>query len=197
VTIHSCADAPAGDQAWIRNAHGAVAPADGGSPADLTVWPVPGAAPAAQHPAVLYAGLAAKGLHYGPAFRGVQAVWRRGDEVFAEVLLPGDRRGGPGAYAVHPALLDAALHAIALGGLVEDDSGGMLPYAWNDVRILGDAGSALRVLLAPAGRNAVSVDVADPTGRPVASIGSLALRPAPGTSADSTPDGPPLPARAP
>ena len=45
-----------------------------------------------------------------PAFRGLTAAWRRGDEVFAEVRLPEPAGGG---FAVHPALLDAAMHALA------------------------------------------------------------------------------------
>ena len=35
-----------------------------------------------------YGGLATAGYEYGPGFRGLEAVWRRGEEVFAEVALP-------------------------------------------------------------------------------------------------------------
>ena len=35
----------------------------------------------------IYAELSAIGLVYGPAFQGLRAAWRRGDEVFAEVDL--------------------------------------------------------------------------------------------------------------
>ena len=47
----------------------------------------------------------------------------------------------------------------------------------------------IRVRLAPAGTDAYRVDLADPAGRPVASIGSLALRPIPARHADGPPDG--------
>ena len=39
-----------------------------------------------------YEQLAERGYGYGPAFRGLTSMWRRGDEVFAEVTLPGGRR---------------------------------------------------------------------------------------------------------
>ena len=40
-----------------------------------------------------YAALAAAGYEYGPAFQGLKAMWRRGDEVFAEVAMPQDVQG--------------------------------------------------------------------------------------------------------
>ncbi|MFE2757737.1 beta-ketoacyl synthase N-terminal-like domain-containing protein, partial [Actinosynnema sp. NPDC059335] len=178
LTVHA---RRAGDAEWTRHATGTLAtgPAEPPAepPADLRAWP-PDAEPVAlDH---LYADLAAKGLAYGPAFRGVRAVWRRGREVFAEVTLPADR---PHDYPVHPALLDAALHPVALGGLADDD-GTLLPYAWSGARVAAPAGETLRVRLAPAGPRAISIEAADDTGRPVASIRSLALRPMPGSRAD-------------
>ena len=57
----------------------------------------------------MYEVLAARGYEYGPAFRGVHALWRRGREVFAEVAV------GEGVtvagFGIHPVVLDAALHA--------------------------------------------------------------------------------------
>ncbi|HWM02389.1 MAG TPA: SDR family NAD(P)-dependent oxidoreductase [Actinophytocola sp.] len=172
VTVHSRGGA---EGVWTRNAHGTLRRAEPCPAADLATWPPAEAEPVPV--ADLYADLAARGLSYGPAFRGVRAVWRRGAEVFAEVALPGDRQ--PRGHLLHPALLDAALHPIALGGLLDGDTAGLLPYAWSDVRVHATAGTALRVRLTPAGQNAVAIDVADQAGRPVATIGSLALRAAP------------------
>ena len=36
--------------------------------------------------------LAAQGYRYGEAFQGLRAMWRRGDEIFAEVAVPQRRR---------------------------------------------------------------------------------------------------------
>ena len=49
---------------------------------------------------------------YGPVFRGLRAAWRSGEELFAEVSLP--ETVDVSGFGLHPALLDAALHALAL-----------------------------------------------------------------------------------
>jgi acyl transferase domain-containing protein/surfactin synthase thioesterase subunit/acyl carrier protein len=57
-----------------------------------------------------YEAIAALGLGYGPSFRGVQQMWRGRGEVLTRVNLPAhvvDEVGAP----LHPALLDACLHA--------------------------------------------------------------------------------------
>ena len=62
-----------------------------------------------------YERLAERGYGYGPAFRGLTSMWRRGDEVFAEVSSPTDARSVASAgFGVHPVMLDAALHAVIL-----------------------------------------------------------------------------------
>ncbi|MFJ7212995.1 SDR family NAD(P)-dependent oxidoreductase [Amycolatopsis sp. NPDC098790] len=152
---------------WVHNASGVLSE---GAPETLrlTDWPPPeaGAIDVSDH----YDRLADAGLRYGPAFRGLRAAWRRDDEVFAEVALPPQDE--------HlPAVLDAALHAIGLGPL--GDSGlAQLPFAWHDVELYATGASTLRVRITPAGSGAVALQLADGTGLPVASIGSLALRPA-------------------
>ncbi|WP_245674512.1 type I polyketide synthase [Herbidospora cretacea] len=123
----------------------------------------------------LYEDAAAVGLGYGPAFQGLTAAWRAGDDVWAEVALPDDVdvRG----FGLHPALLDATLHAIGLGGFVRDPSRGHLPFSWNDVALHATGARALRVRISPAGADAVSLHVTDLDGGPVASVGALMLRP--------------------
>jgi myxalamid-type polyketide synthase MxaE and MxaD len=58
-----------------------------------------------------YGALAERGVEYGPAFRGVQALWNRESETVGRIGLPA--AAGEGAYLVHPALLDACLQALA------------------------------------------------------------------------------------
>ena len=60
-------------------------------------------------------------LRIRPAFRGLTAMWRRGDEVFAEVALPADAGVSAAGFGVHPVLLDAALHAVILASRLADD----------------------------------------------------------------------------
>ncbi|WP_164543581.1 SpnB-like Rossmann fold domain-containing protein, partial [Streptomyces mobaraensis] len=75
---------------------------------------------------------------------------------------------------VHPAVLDAALHAVGLTGVGERAG---LPFAWSGVELYATGASALRVRVSPRGEGAVALEVADATGRPVASVERLDVRP--------------------
>ena len=169
---------------WTRHARGWLAAA-GATPADdFPVWPPAGAEPAEL--GGLYAELAETGYGYGPAFRGLRAAWRRGDEVFAEVALPEGVDGD--GFGVHPALLDAVLHATGLAsaglaGIAGPPGQVMLPFTWSGVSVRGPGASVLRARLSPArdaARSAgggLSLAAADETGRPVVSVASVVLRP--------------------
>ncbi|MFD8983743.1 SDR family NAD(P)-dependent oxidoreductase, partial [Streptomyces sp. NPDC059564] len=140
---------------------------------DLLDWPAPQADRLETGGA--YERLAGLGFGYGPVFQGLHGLWRRGDEVFADVRLPdGTEVGG---FGVHPALLDAALHAIGLAGLLPDAGRGRIPFAWSGVTVHATGATALRVRLTPAGADAVALLATDEAGRPVASVDSLVLRP--------------------
>ncbi|MGW7008950.1 SDR family NAD(P)-dependent oxidoreductase, partial [Streptomyces sp. NPDC054933] len=73
----------------------------------------------------------------------------------------------------------SALHAVGLGGFFAGDGAGgaRLPFLWGGVSLYAVGASVLRVRLARAGQDAVSLWVADGSGRPVASVDSLVLRP--------------------
>ncbi|RZE87648.1 beta-ketoacyl synthase, partial [Streptomyces sp. SCA2-2] len=162
---------------WTRHAAGVLAPELPGEPAPETAWPPAGAEPVdlTGH----YELLAAAGLEYGPAFQGLQAAWRSGDVLHAEVALPDPQRGD--AYATHPALLDAALHALALAG--PEDAGPpapRLPFSWSGVALHAVGARSLRVRVTPAGPDAVTLDAFDEAGLPVLSVASLTLREAAG-----------------
>ncbi|WFE23121.1 type I polyketide synthase [Solwaraspora sp. WMMD937] len=180
VQVHS-RPAVAGPE-WTRHATGRVTdtteepPAGGAGPAtDLAgVWPPEGAQPVEVEGE--YERFADAGIGYGPAFRGLRAAWQRGDETFAEVRLPEEYAPEAVRYRIHPALLDAALHAIVLGDQFPDGAHGMLPFAWTDVRLSATGTDQLRLRIAPAGPESVSVTAADGTGVPVLTAASLALR---------------------
>ncbi|WNV92062.1 type I polyketide synthase [Umezawaea sp. Da 62-37] len=173
VAVYSRIEFADDDEPWTRHATGTMA-ADGGAvSADLTTWPPPGAE--AVDTSGLYDGLAAIGLGYGPTFRGLRAAWRSGDDVFAEVALPeGAKVAG---FGLHPALLDAALHAVGLGSFIEVTDTPWLPFTWTGTRLDASGATALRVRISPVGAGSVSIAVADETGRPVASVEELVLRP--------------------
>ncbi len=162
------------DGSWLRHATGVLSSAEAPSAADLGAWPPVGAE--AVDLAAFYEGMAAAGLDYGPAFQGLRSVWRGGDDVFAEVELPEEPAAEAAAFALHPALLDAALHALAAGGLVSPTDGPALPFAWSGVVVQAAGAAMVRVKLSRTATGSVTLAVADGAGDPVASVESLSLR---------------------
>jgi pimaricinolide synthase PimS1 len=182
LTLHSRrADGPA-EEPWTRHAAGVLTTRAPEAPAaDLSQWPPTGAEELPVDG--FYPGAALAGLGYGPGFQGLRAAWRRGEEVFAEVALDPSYAADADAYGLHPALFDAALHALGLAtpGASADApaEGARLPFAWTGVRLHATGATGLRVRLAAAEDGGVALDLADPTGAPVATVGSLVLRPVP------------------
>ncbi|GAA3245961.1 hypothetical protein GCM10010532_090110 [Dactylosporangium siamense] len=170
VAVYSRATAAAG---WTRHATGRLQPGHRWDTADLTEWPPPGATPVPVDG--LYDTLADAGLGYGPAFRGVRAVWRRDGDLFAEVTLAETARDDVARFGIHPALLDAVLHTLGHAGPAA--GGTLLPFAFRGVSLRTSGAVAVRARLTLTGSTTVAVEVADRTGRPVASIEALDLRP--------------------
>lgn len=117
------------------------------------------------------------GHGYGPVFRGLRAAWRLGPDVYAEVALPDEVGDEAGKFGLHPALLDASMHAIGVGDFFADTERVRLPFAWSDVSLHAVGARTLRVRLSPADTDAVALQLADATGRQVASVGSMVSRP--------------------
>nr|WP_089157922.1 type I polyketide synthase [Micromonospora sp. NBS 11-29] len=176
VSVH----ARSGDGDWARHADGVLAA--GAAPAgefEAAVWPPEGAEEVPLGD--VYADLLSRGYDYGPAFQGLTALWRHGDEVFAEIT-PDPAAVDPDGYGLHPALLDAALHPVWYGSFLDGMDGAVLPFTWSGVSLSAVGASTLRVRMTPAGPGAVSIRLADVTGAPVASIDALAFRPAPASA---------------
>jgi acyl transferase domain-containing protein/acyl carrier protein len=171
VSIHSQPDDE--DAEWTRHATGTLSSTPVATAAPDTAWPPSGAEPVDL--SAFYETMAGNGYDYGPVFQGLRAAWQAGDHVFAEVELPEQARGDADRFGVHPALLDAALHAIALGDFVDGE--GSLPFSWSDVSLTATGATTARVHIGPTGQDTVTLTVLDGTGAPVATIGSLLLRP--------------------
>ncbi|MFZ0719213.1 acyltransferase domain-containing protein, partial [Mycobacterium sp.] len=159
------------DSAWTCHATGQLSSVPVEPGADLSVWPPEGATRVDVTDG--YQRLAARGYQYGPAFQGLTALWRRGEEFFAEVTLP-QAAGGVGGFGVHPVLLDAALHAAAM---TFDGDGVALPFSWQGVSLHAAGASSVRARIAPSGPSAVSVELADGLGLPVLTVTSMIARP--------------------
>ncbi|CDR01146.1 Beta-ketoacyl synthase [Streptomyces iranensis] len=164
---------PDGDPEWSQHATGVLAVETPTEPVTLAAWPPPGAA--AIDVGDLYPRLAGSGYGYGPVFQGLRAAWHGDGEAYAEVRLPSPATGSAAAFGLHPALSDAALHALGMADLGIAATG--LPFSFTGVTLHAAAATELRARLKPAGPDAISVDLADAAGRPVATIERLALRP--------------------
>ncbi|MET8687110.1 SDR family NAD(P)-dependent oxidoreductase [Streptomyces sp. NPDC004732] len=173
-------DGVGGDDSWVCHATGVLAPEIPLAANEMTgAWPPAGAEPLGV--ADFYARAAEDGYGYGPAFQGLQAVWRRGQDLLAEVVLP-EAAGAHDGYGIHPALLDAALHPL-LASRFEEGAGDdqlYVPFAWTGVSLRAVGATTVRVRLRPVGENAehgVSVTVTDTTGGVVLSADALQTRP--------------------
>ena len=127
-----------------------------------------------------YAQMGAIGFDYGPAFFGVQAVWRREHEVFVEAVLPEDERSSARGYGIHPALFDAAIQGM-MPSLNADLTGVgaqelRLPFAFNGVWLGSRGTSALRVCLSLEGADSASMVAVGGNGELVLAMRSLSLR---------------------
>ncbi|MER5865505.1 type I polyketide synthase [Kitasatospora sp. NPDC002040] len=166
-----------GGGVWVLHASGVLGSVGGAGSVGgvgVGVWPPVGAVEVDL--GGVYGRLAVGGYGYGAAFRGLSRVWRGGGELFAEVVLPEGVRGEAGRYVLHPALLDAALHAL-LPGVADEVGQTGFPFTWSGVRVSATGAASLRVKLALTGPDTVSLTAFDGTGAPVVEVDSLLLRP--------------------
>ncbi len=170
ITIHSRPEAEEQGEGWTRNAAGTLSAQLPDTPEPLPAWPPPGAEELA--PDDLHARLAEAGFEYGPAFQGLTAAWRDGEDLYAEVSLSEQLAGSDGGFALHPALLDVALHPVAL----EAGEGVRVPFAWNGASLEPGGSSELRVKISGASEGA-RIELFDAIGAPLGRIDSLLARP--------------------
>ncbi|MEV6535359.1 type I polyketide synthase [Streptomyces sp. NPDC051639] len=188
LAVYARPEAAAGDDTdtgWTRHASAVLATGATGAAGasfDLTAWPPPGAKPVPLDG--FYAALADTGYQYGPVFQGLKAAWRADGAWYAEVALPEDQHKDAARYGLHPALLDAALHAqlTAPAGEEGGPAGVGLPFSWSGVRLHAAGATSLRVRIEPSGASGVALRIADAEGHPVATVDTLVSRP---VSADS------------
>ena len=198
VTVHARPEGSADalqlpSELWTRCATATIEPdvtdrtpiAAGRRQADLLAgeWPPPNAEHIAGDD--LYERLADSGFAYGPAFRGLRVAWRTDMDVVAEISLPESVNADD--FVLHPALLDATLHAIAAGeeeAYAEDDATVKLPFSWAGVSVHADGATSLRVATslpdpvgAPGDADTRSLTIADSSGAIVATVAAISARP--------------------
>ncbi|WAS96619.1 type I polyketide synthase [Nannocystis punicea] len=127
----------------------------------------------------VYASQAARGLEYGPAFRGIAALWRVEGQALARVRLV-DGLADAGRCQIHPALLDACFQALA--GVFAADEATWLPVAIEALRVhtpgaRGELWCHVRLRpQASADRRTADLSVCDADGRTVVEVAGLTVQ---------------------
>ncbi|MFD5433653.1 type I polyketide synthase [Kitasatospora sp. NPDC127067] len=173
VTVHSRPHTAVTGEPWTLHARGVLAPS--APPPDAPApesWPPDHSVPLDVDE--FYAGVGLRGYDYGPAFRALTGIWRRGQDIFTEARLPDALAAEDPAFALHPALLDAALQGL----LVRRPAGVELPFHWGGVQLHRPGVRTLRTRIRPLDERSVTVDVRDGDGNPVLRIERLVMRPA-------------------
>ena len=99
---------------------------------------------------------------------GVDGVWQQDGRILATVALPAELAEEADMFALHPALMAAALRMVA------SETGRDLT-ACADVVVFAEGATSLRVRVSPVGPGRHLVELADQAGEPVAVLGPLAL----------------------
>jgi acyl transferase domain-containing protein/NADPH:quinone reductase-like Zn-dependent oxidoreductase/NAD(P)-dependent dehydrogenase (short-subunit alcohol dehydrogenase family)/acyl carrier protein/ubiquinone/menaquinone biosynthesis C-methylase UbiE len=149
----------------------------------------PGTAPAEERPAAgLYERLEARGIRFGPRFRGMQRLWQAGREAFGEVRMPDVLGREAEPFAIHPALLDACLQPFAaIWPRDENDPDGTvayMPIAVEAFELHTPPGLVLRshAVIRPGGGSETltgDIRIFDEGGRLVARVDGLTVKRAP------------------
>jgi acyl transferase domain-containing protein len=168
VTIHSRTDSGA---PWTRNATGILGAQD--TPAGVPPMPWPPADADLVDLEEPRGTLLDDGYDPGPGFRTVQALWRRGDEWFAEIVVPeaGTTPPDSAGFLVHPALLQELLALVTVPG----EPG--LPVAWRGVSVAAVGATRLRARLGTAEDGTTSVTAVDDAGNLVLAIDAVTTTP--------------------
>ncbi|MEU7062088.1 type I polyketide synthase, partial [Streptomyces sp. NPDC046197] len=159
------------DHPWTCHATGVIAPA-APRPPHAFEWLPAGTVPLDLADA--YSRLADDGYTYGPAFQGLRTVWSSGADFYAEVEIAEAQRADAARCGLHPALLDAVLHVLALDGLADGGSA-QVPFSFTGVRLRAHGATVLRARLRRTDGGA-AITLTDPEGEVVADVSSLAMR---------------------
>ena len=103
------------DGRWVTHARAEARVGDGEAPVPAAVDPGSLQAGATRQVAAeeLYERLHRRGIAYGPAFRGLEAVWASDSTALGRVRLPAEAAGGASDdYGIHPCLMDLAFQLL-------------------------------------------------------------------------------------
>jgi hypothetical protein len=86
--------------------------------------------------AAFYEKFGGFGLHYGPAFQTVQALWVNGSFALAKLNIAGHLKGEFGQFILHPSMIDGALQTAAalMASLAPQTL--FLPFAIDEIELI-------------------------------------------------------------
>ncbi|MBC6366466.1 type I polyketide synthase [Algoriphagus sp. AK58] len=84
--------------------------------------------------AQFYETLSLIGLSYGESFKGVEQIWRNGNEVLSRINLPSSLQYEIAAFHIHPSLLDSCLQVLAGFVFESSDTPLFIPSACKELR---------------------------------------------------------------
>ncbi|SEP53569.1 Erythronolide synthase docking [Amycolatopsis saalfeldensis] len=127
----------------------------------------------------LYPRFSKMGIHYGPVFRVLRRLWHAGDEALGLVEAHETTKGDDG-YAIHPVLLDACFHVVS--AFVDTEDLLLLPAAVDRVTVHDTLPATVWCHARwrgpqPSGDRAVDLELLADSGRLLATIEGLRLRP--------------------
>ncbi len=168
--------------AWTLHATATVSSGDeAAQPAVVDLAALRGRCTDALDVSAVYSRLAEVGLAYGPTFRGLRSLWQGEGESVAEVALPASVVAH--GYGVHPALLDAAFHAVVAAVPAGESSEGelLLPFEMGSVAVYHPGVEVAWVharVRGGTGRVGVTADVTlvDASGVVLAEVSELRLQ---------------------
>jgi acyl transferase domain-containing protein/SAM-dependent methyltransferase/acyl carrier protein len=126
------------------------------------------------------------GNDYGPSFRSIDQVWKRGHQSFGRIRLPDSCLFGADDYMFHPVLLDACFQ---LAGLAASELDALAPDPWipagiERLLIHGKPGRQLwcvaNISYADSHSALADISILDPSDTPLAHIFGLRLSKASG-----------------
>jgi NADPH:quinone reductase-like Zn-dependent oxidoreductase/thioesterase domain-containing protein/SAM-dependent methyltransferase/acyl carrier protein len=128
-------------------------------------------------PSDFYRRLREVGLDFGPAFRGIDGLWRRDGEALAHVRSPEAVTRERSRYRLHPALLDACFQALSAAltpGRSDERSKLYLPVCVERIRVrsLASLPTWSHARLVEQGGNSVvgDLEILDESGRALVEI---------------------------
>src|SRR5689334_19540068 len=130
----------------------------------------------------LYRDLASEGHQFGPAFRGIELLWRADGMALGRIATPAALAGGTAGHLIHPAILDSCLPVIrGFRGFPEgEEVGVVLPVGLRRLRCFravdGPIYSQARQVHHEASRVVADIVVFDEGGNIVASLDGFECR---------------------